>query len=319
MPLLSRLGAVATLVVAAALTSVGVGATPASAAACADAGGITVVVEANSLGGTDVACVSASAPTLASALFPNAGHPLTYAQQQPGFVCRVDAVPADAGCQQASPASAYWGLWWSDGTDGTWTYSSLGARSLRVPPGGSVAFAWDDRSGEVRPATSAPRTRTGAGSGSGGSGSGSGGSGSGSGAGSGTGSGGSSSGGTGSSSGGGSTGQSSTGSSGSTGSGTRGTGSPSRAASPSASSSTSASPSASASSSATSSPSASDASPSAAATLAADPDAANASSDASQPASDGSGLPVWVAPLLIVAALGVGGVVVLRRRRGASS
>ncbi len=39
-------------------------------------------------------------------------------------------MPADDPCVNTPPADAYWGLWWSDGTTGKWTYSSLGAASL---------------------------------------------------------------------------------------------------------------------------------------------------------------------------------------------
>ena len=174
MPLLTRSGtAVATLVVAAALPCVG--AAPAQAAACGS-GGVTVVVEHNDQpGGTDVDCLASGGGQTASRIFPAAGHPLTYAQRQPGYVCRVDAVPASDPCVNTSPASAYWALYWTDGTDGEWHYSTLGVGGLTIPDGGSVAFVWDDQSGDVEPATTPPRATTSAGghsSGSGGAGNG---------------------------------------------------------------------------------------------------------------------------------------------------
>lgn len=149
--------AAATLVVAAAGPVVL--APPASAAACTDAGtGVTVVVDFNDLGGGEqVGCVPDGGGDQASTLFPDAGFVLTYAQQQPGFVCRVKAVPKSDPCVRTSPASAYWGLWWSTG-NGSWTYSSEGVGSLNVPDGGYVAFAWDDQQGQVRPALSPSHT-----------------------------------------------------------------------------------------------------------------------------------------------------------------
>lgn len=146
---LGRLLAAATLVAAA----VGVGMpAPAVAAGCSSASGVTVVVDPNQLGGgVSSVCVSGGGGQKASALFPSAGHPLTYAQRQPGFVCRVSGVPAEDPCINTSPANAYWGLWWTDGKGGGWVYSSLGASSLTIPDGGYVAFSWDESGGEATP------------------------------------------------------------------------------------------------------------------------------------------------------------------------
>ena len=61
------------------------------------------------------------------------------------------------------PTDAYWGLWWSDGQSGSWSYSPSGAGSLTVPEGGYVAFAWQSGSkappGVRRQHTPAPRHR----------------------------------------------------------------------------------------------------------------------------------------------------------------
>ncbi|MBZ5733069.1 hypothetical protein K8Z61_01045 [Nocardioides sp. TRM66260-LWL] len=302
---------------------------PASAATCSDAGGISVVVEANELGSTSTACVAASGSTSATALFAAAGHQLTYAQQDPGFVCRVDAAPASDPCREASPASAYWSLWWSDGTRGTWVYSTLGVRSLKVPAGGSLAFVWDQRSGTVRPSTAAPvqaakpaasPTPTRGSGGSGGSAT-SGSSGSGSATSGSSGSGGSRP----STSNGSAAGASGSGGTGST-PGSR----PGRAAAtapPGASASASrpatASPSARPSEGAPSSPG-SPGSPAGAtpgspdATITAVPTEEQADAASSVGGDDASGgLPVWIAPVLLVVAALVGGVVTLRRRAGA--
>ena len=50
------------------------------------------------------------------------------------------------------PANAYWGLFWSDGSPVTWTYSSEGVGGLNVPDGGCVAFAWQDGGDQDCPA-----------------------------------------------------------------------------------------------------------------------------------------------------------------------
>lgn len=180
---MSRLARVAGLALGAALVAVPVGTQPASAASCAAGSGVSVVVDYNSLGGGVVtSCVADGGGDTASALFAAAGHTITYAQRQPGFVCRVDDVPADDPCVNASPADRFWSLWWSDGDSGSWTYSSQGVTSLKVPEGGSVAFSFDDVEGEARPSATPPKgsapsaspTPDGGGSGSsGGSGSGS--------------------------------------------------------------------------------------------------------------------------------------------------
>lgn len=171
---LARVVAVASMMTTATTVLSAVG--PATAASCAAGGGVSVVVDFNGIGsgGVLTSCVADGGDDIAADLFETAGHELTRAQRQPGFVCRVDAVPAEDPCVNTSPASAYWGLWWSDGESGEWTYSSLGVDSLRVPEGGSVAFSWDDVDGtnppSATPPAAAPRASPSPGSGSGGSG-----------------------------------------------------------------------------------------------------------------------------------------------------
>lgn len=172
---MTRLARAGALALGAGVLTVPVGAAPASAATCAAGSGVSVVVDYNSLGGAvATSCVADGGGDVASSLFAAAGHSLTYAQRQPGFVCRVDGAPADDPCVNASPADRFWSLWWSDGTSGTWTYSSQGVTSLKVPEGGSVAFSFDDVEGEARPSATPPQgtapspspTPTGAASGS---------------------------------------------------------------------------------------------------------------------------------------------------------
>ncbi len=147
--------AVAVLVTAAA-GGLGVvaGAPAAAAAPCSGTAGVTVVVEPGSLGGgTSQACATDGAGRTADRLLRETGHSLDFVQRFPGFVCRVDGVPVDDPCVNTPPDDAYWGLWWSDGVSGKWTYSSLGAGSLSVPAGGYVAMVWDGSTGSVRPAS----------------------------------------------------------------------------------------------------------------------------------------------------------------------
>ncbi|MAS55080.1 MAG: hypothetical protein CMJ44_10750 [Pimelobacter sp.] len=134
------------------------GAAPARAADCASSG-VTVVADFNQLGGgVPTVCVSDGGGKTAATLFEAAGQPLTQAKRQQGFVCRVAGKPADDPCVNASPETAYWGLWWSDGGPGSsWTYSTLGAYSLKVPAGGLVALSWDQVDGDERPSASASR------------------------------------------------------------------------------------------------------------------------------------------------------------------
>jgi hypothetical protein len=145
--------AVAVLVTAAA-GGLGVlaSSSPASAAPCPGTAGVTVVVEYGALGGgSDVGCAAEGGGRTAARVLVDTGHALTYLQRFPAFVCRVDGVPADDPCVNTPPADAYWGLWWSDGESGEWSYSSLAAGSLTVPAGGYVAMVWDGSAGTVRP------------------------------------------------------------------------------------------------------------------------------------------------------------------------
>lgn len=132
---------------------------PAGAATCASSGGVSVVVDYRELGGgTVTACAPDGGGKSAAAIFDSVGVSLTYATRQPGFVCRVNGVPASDPCVNASPSNAYWGLWWADGSQASWTYSSSGVGSLTVPAGGSVGWSWqqDRAAGAAVPPGVAP-------------------------------------------------------------------------------------------------------------------------------------------------------------------
>ena len=142
----------AALVVAASAVGVVLPTTPASAAACSSASGVTVVVDPHGLGGgVHAICDEDGGGVKASTLFTRNGFDLTYVQRQPGFVCRVDGAPASDPCVNTPPADAYWGLFWSDGTTGTWSYATAGAAALTIPDGGYVAFSWQGSTAKALP------------------------------------------------------------------------------------------------------------------------------------------------------------------------
>lgn len=135
---------------------------PAQAAACPGAGGVTVVVDYNELGdGVRTGCDADGGGRRAAEIFADAGFPLRYATSSPGFVCRVTEVPQSEPCIDAPPATAYWSLWLSDGTSGTWSYATRGVDSLIVPDGGYVAFAWHEGTGRASAPGVAPTPRLG--------------------------------------------------------------------------------------------------------------------------------------------------------------
>ncbi len=126
---------------------------PAQAAACTQGDGVTVVVDPHQLGGgVSTTCVPGSG-SKASAAFTAAGVSMQRAARERGFVCRVNALPADAGCVQASPADAYWSLWVSTG-NGSWSYAQIGVDGLDVPRGGWVAWSWQGQASRAQPGVS---------------------------------------------------------------------------------------------------------------------------------------------------------------------
>jgi hypothetical protein len=152
--LLVRFRSAVAVLVTAAAGGLGCLVAPAAAAAeaCPGSTGVTVVVEYGAVGsGTSTGCAADGGGQTADRLLKATGHALTYVQRFPGFVCRIDGLPGDDPCVNTPPADAYWGLWWSDGKTGEWSYSSLGAGSLAIPAGGYVAMVWDGSTGTVRP------------------------------------------------------------------------------------------------------------------------------------------------------------------------
>ncbi|HXH79784.1 hypothetical protein [Nocardioides sp.] len=135
---------VAAILVMAATSAVLVGvSSPATAAACSTSSGVSVVVDFSGVtSGLRSACVAGGADQPASDVVAAAGFRVDYVQRQPGFLCRIDGVPASDPCVNTPPSNAYWGLFWSDGKDGVWHYSDFGVTSLQVPDGGYIGLAW---------------------------------------------------------------------------------------------------------------------------------------------------------------------------------
>jgi hypothetical protein len=142
----------AALVAAAGL--VGLSSGPAAAALCSGKG-VNVVVDFRGLGGgVQKGCDPNGAGRSGNNVFPAAGFGLEYVRNS-GFVCRVEAKPGGNVCASTPPANAYWGLYWSNGKSGKWTYSSSGVGGTSVPNGGFLAFSWQN-GGSSDPPGAAP-------------------------------------------------------------------------------------------------------------------------------------------------------------------
>jgi len=124
-----------------------VGAASASSGLCDAGSGVSVVVDAGS--GAERYCAPDAGGEYADTIFDAVGVELTYASQAHGFVCRVNGNPSSDPCVRASPANAYWALFWSDGS-GSWTYATSSVTGLKVPEGGLVGFVWQS-STKLRP------------------------------------------------------------------------------------------------------------------------------------------------------------------------
>lgn len=155
-PARTRLAGLVAAALAAAAGLVGLTSAPASAALCAGAG-VNVVVDFNGLGGgVQKGCDPNGAGRSADRVFEAAGFNLTRVANSPGFVCRVEGKPSPSqeACANTPPANAYWGLFWSDGKSGRWTYATTGVNGLEVPNGGFVAFSWQGSESKDPPSAS---------------------------------------------------------------------------------------------------------------------------------------------------------------------
>lgn len=131
------------LTMTATTVALGAASAPSGAAACSSSSGVSVIVDFGSAGGgVQTACVAGGADVPADQVIASAGFALTWVSRQPGFICRINGVPTTDPCVNTPPPDAYWGIFWSDGKDGTWHYSDFGATGLQVPGGGYIGVSW---------------------------------------------------------------------------------------------------------------------------------------------------------------------------------
>ncbi|GGN16382.1 hypothetical protein GCM10011609_66500 [Lentzea pudingi] len=108
---------------------------PASAAPCA---GVKVVVDFAALGGGVQTGCAAGDPATGLTALTGAGFTYSFVPRQPGFVCRVNALPNP--CTMPT-TSAYWSYWHAT-PGGSWTYSTSGAGSYDPAPGTVEGWAF---------------------------------------------------------------------------------------------------------------------------------------------------------------------------------
>lgn len=110
-------------------------ASPASADPCA---GVKVVVDFSAFGGGVQTGCAAGDPATGLTALTGAGFTYSFVPRQPGFVCRVNALPNPC---TAPTTSAYWSYW--HGTPGgAWTYGTSGAGSHDPAPGTVEGWAF---------------------------------------------------------------------------------------------------------------------------------------------------------------------------------
>lgn len=120
-------------------------------AACDTSTGVTVVVDFGPYGGVEVGCAPDTGTGLGA--LEAAGFAWTGTAQYGNFVCRIDGLPTaqDDQCVRTPPATAYW-VYWHAQRGGAWAYSSQGPGAYD-PPAGSVE-GWSFGAGD--PPGSAP-------------------------------------------------------------------------------------------------------------------------------------------------------------------
>jgi hypothetical protein len=148
----ARLAGLVAVALAAATGLVGLSTSTATAAVCSTAGTSAVVDAKGAGGGTRAFCDPVSGSKSASAVFQDVK--VSVRRNPDGSVCQVDGLPEGAPC--GGLGTQYWGLFWSNGRGGTWTYSQQGDTSLTIPKNGSVAWAWQSGSGERKPGVAPP-------------------------------------------------------------------------------------------------------------------------------------------------------------------
>lgn len=138
------------------LFSLLVPASPAEAAACERGSGVTVVVQGQGMNGTH--CVPNGAGSSALSNLHSAGYSTNSVPNQPGTICQLNGKPAKNECWGLD---SYWGIFWANGSGGSWNYGQQGAGSLKVGAGGWVGFRFQDsnsrKAPSVKPVGPAPK------------------------------------------------------------------------------------------------------------------------------------------------------------------
>lgn len=120
---------------------------------CEDPDGITVVVDfAAFRDEVVVRCAPAPVESGYDAL-TKVGLEYTPTQRFPGFLCRIEGLPADDPCANTPPPDAYWGYWRAE-RGGGWTYSQHGPATTNPPPG--PVEGWAFSTGDDTPPREAP-------------------------------------------------------------------------------------------------------------------------------------------------------------------
>ncbi|WP_300676287.1 hypothetical protein [Nocardioides sp.] len=126
------------------------GAAPAHAAYCTTSTGVNVVVDYGTLGGVAQGCGTG---TIARVAFTSAGNTLTAGPGGPDTVCQVNAVPA-AGEECWGRTKDHWYIFVAR-QGGSWAAATVGIDSLRVKPGDSVALVWQGTTSQTAPGVAA--------------------------------------------------------------------------------------------------------------------------------------------------------------------
>ena len=140
-PSVSRLLALVVLGAAAVLPVALVAPAQAASGACERGTGVTVVVNST------VRC-DPTPGSNARESFAEVGFRLEDVPGQTGAVCKIDGSPGDNRCFETD---AYWALYVSDGTSGSWRYASTGVNGVRVPAGTWAAFVWQGSTTRTAP------------------------------------------------------------------------------------------------------------------------------------------------------------------------
>ena len=131
------------------------GAADASGSLCSTKGGVDVVVDYGTLGGGVAEGCAVHGAATGDKVFADAGYPLQYVPDQPGFVCAVAHRPAQ--CTMPGSGDPWWGLFTSDGRSGKWKMAPVAVTKVQVPANGAVAMVWESGTKVAAPAVAAPK------------------------------------------------------------------------------------------------------------------------------------------------------------------